>query len=206
MKMVGNVTSVRVLPGRNTGNIRCRIQGCNEIETLPHVLGACKQGALLRNDRHNKIVNLIADELKTKGWKVHVEFPCLSSDGSNRRVDILAFNERTREGFIIDPTVRFENAITQSDDVDNEKKLIYEPCIPDILKKCNLKKLKVIGLLIGARGTITKFFEDFRTTFGLPVSFRDEVAIHAIRGSHRIYHHHVYNPQSKSICQQSSQK
>ena len=136
--------------------------------------------------------HLIADKLKEKGYKVSVEMKCLSAEGSNRRVDILAFNETTREGYILDPTIRLEKSEEQPSDVHLEKKTIYDPCIPDIMKTCNLKKIEVIGLLIGARGTITKFFEDFRKKFSLPSSFSEEVAIAAIRGSYRIYSHHVY--------------
>ena len=59
-KMVGNVASVRAIPGRSTGTNRCRIPSCNEIETLPHVLGACRHGTLLRLERHNKVVKIIS--------------------------------------------------------------------------------------------------------------------------------------------------
>lgn len=44
LKMIGNVATVRHIPGRNSGTNRCRIDSCNKIETLPHVLGFCHQG------------------------------------------------------------------------------------------------------------------------------------------------------------------
>lgn len=90
-KMTGSVTAVRVNHGRNTGTNRCRIPSCNEIETIGHVLDACRQGELLRHNRHNKIVRIMAIALRDRHWKVIVEFNCVSSDGSNRRVDIIAY-------------------------------------------------------------------------------------------------------------------
>ncbi len=103
-KMVGNVTAVRAIPGRSTGRNRCRIPFCDETETLPHVLGKCIQGELLRHIRHNNIVQIMANELIKKSWTVVVEFSCISSDGSNRRIDLIAFNEKSKTGYIIDPT------------------------------------------------------------------------------------------------------
>ncbi|KAJ4440746.1 hypothetical protein ANN_08970 [Periplaneta americana] len=72
----------------------------------------------------------------------------LSVTDSTRRIDIIAFKESTRSGFIIDPTVRFETNEEQPAEVDKEKKNIYNPTIPYY----QLEELEVIGLLIGARG------------------------------------------------------
>lgn len=120
---------------------------------------------------------------------------CLhSSDGSNRRIDLIAFNEKSKTGYIIDPTIRFEFDENQSILVDEEKKRIYEPCIPDVKEKLKLKSLEVIGLLIGARGTLTKFFLDFCTKFKIE-NVIENIGIEAIKGSCKIYNNHIYDPQ-----------
>jgi len=70
---------------------------------------------------------------------------------STKRVDILCYKEETKEGFILDPTVRFEvnyreadpdnpdpklrEKIDQAQAVDIEKKKHYEPCIPYFLDR-----------------------------------------------------------------------
>ncbi|KAJ4445028.1 hypothetical protein ANN_06827 [Periplaneta americana] len=77
--------------------------------------------------------------------------------GSTRRIDIIAFKESTRFGFIIDPTVRFETNEEQPAEMDNEKKNIYNPTIPYYLQKYQLEELEVIGLLVGARVAIGLF-------------------------------------------------
>ena len=47
IKMSCNATAVRSVPGRSFNTTRCRLLGCNETETLPHVLGFCRKGELL---------------------------------------------------------------------------------------------------------------------------------------------------------------
>ena len=105
------------------------------------------------------------------------------------------FHSRTRTGFIIDPTIRMEKNLSQPEEVNEEKKAIYEPCIPNLCEKYNLSCIEVIGLFIGARGTITNFFENFRKKFKLPKNLRDQVVLTALKGSSQILQHHLYNYQ-----------
>ncbi|KAJ4429926.1 hypothetical protein ANN_22130 [Periplaneta americana] len=95
IKMSCNVTAVRSVPGRTFSTTRCRHPGCSETETLGHVLGFCKKGELLRNNRHHRARTAIANLLRNRGWEVHEEIHCVSEDDSHRRVDIIAINRRT---------------------------------------------------------------------------------------------------------------
>ena len=195
--MNANVTalrSVRSNPGRSIDGNQCRICGA-EKETLGHVLGSCTRGELIRNHRHHGIREIIAKALIKKGWKVAQEVHCQAENGSNNRVDIIAYDDKTKEGFILDPTVRIENGESeeQAVAVDLEKRQIYEPCIKDLVYKFQLKKLEVIGLYVGARGTITKFFQNFMSRFLLPSTITDDILMHALRGSIKIYNHHINN-------------
>ncbi|KAJ4443032.1 hypothetical protein ANN_04682 [Periplaneta americana] len=128
LKITANLAAVRSIPGRSLDATRCR-HGCPEIETLAHVLGFCEQGLLLRNSRHHLVRSKIAAALRTKGWIVGEEISCLAENGSTRRVDILAYNADTKQGIIVDPTVRFEVGCHQSAEVHLEKKSIYEPTV-----------------------------------------------------------------------------
>ncbi|KAJ4442880.1 hypothetical protein ANN_04473 [Periplaneta americana] len=148
IKMVGNVAAVRAVPGRSQDN-RCR--HCHkEVETLAHVQGSYPHGEALRNARHHQVRSIIATALKDADYNTF-EVHGLSVTGSTRRIDIIAFKESTRSGFIIDPTVRFETDVVQPAEVDNEKMNIYNTTIPYYLQKYQLKELEVIGLLVGAR-------------------------------------------------------
>ncbi|KAJ4438771.1 hypothetical protein ANN_14722 [Periplaneta americana] len=120
IKMVGNVAAVRAVPERSQDN-RCR-HFHNEVETLAHVLGSCPHGEALRNTRHHQVRSIIATALKHADYNTFEEVHGLSVTGSTRRIDIIAFKESTRSGYIIDPTVRFETDEEQPAEVDNEKK------------------------------------------------------------------------------------
>jgi hypothetical protein len=126
LKMVGDVVAVRAIPGRNRSqDNRCRHCSEYETETLSHVLGNCEHRNLLRNSRHHRIRTTIANALRNVGLGVYEEEDCNSDAGSNRRVDIIAFDEGTRSGFAIHPTVRTESSQDQPEDVNTEKQGIY---------------------------------------------------------------------------------
>ncbi|KAJ4442515.1 hypothetical protein ANN_04102 [Periplaneta americana] len=143
--------------------------GCNETETLGHVLGFCRKMELLRNNRHHKARTGIADVLKRRGWEVYEEIHCVSSLDSNRRADIVAIHRTQSKGIILDPTIRFERDALQAQHVDEEKKSIYESCIPYLSEKYNLptSQWSVSGLLFGARGTLPKFTWNILKALGL---------------------------------------
>jgi len=92
---------------------------------------------------------------------------------------------------MIDPTIRFERDEAQANDVHQEKVGIYEPCISNIMQQYSLNSVEIIGLLIGARETIYKQFEDLRRRFNLCSKLRDGVALHAIKSSIRIFNSHL---------------
>ncbi|KAJ4434511.1 hypothetical protein ANN_23073 [Periplaneta americana] len=71
-------------------------------------LGACPHGELLRNSRHHKIRSLLASALRGKNYQVEEEVHGLSTNGSTRRIDIIAIPTRSTSGFIIDQIVRME--------------------------------------------------------------------------------------------------
>ncbi|KAJ4435441.1 hypothetical protein ANN_18056 [Periplaneta americana] len=134
-------------------------------------------GLLLRNSRHHLERSKIATALRNKGWIVEEEISCLAENGSTIRVDILAYNADTKQGIIVDPTIRFEVECHQSAEVHLEKKSIYDPIVNYFKLKNALIHVEVFGLLIGARGTIPDFFEEFRRQFALPTSLRDDIVI-----------------------------
>ncbi|KAJ4435195.1 hypothetical protein ANN_23771 [Periplaneta americana] len=138
IKMPCNLTAVRSVPGRAFSTTRCRQPGCNETETLGHVLGFCRKEELLRNNRHHRVRGAIACLLRNKGWEVHEEVHCISEDDSHRRADIIAINRQQQKAIIIDPTIRMERDLNQAHQVDQEKRAIYEPCIPYFSAKYNI--------------------------------------------------------------------
>jgi uncharacterized alpha/beta hydrolase family protein len=114
------------------------------------------------------------------------------TNGSTGRFDILTFEKGSKKGFMIDPTVRFEIDVNQPESVNLEKITKYTPAIMDLLEKYQLNEIEIIGLFVGARGTISNLFENFRKRFQLPKKLNQDVALAAIKGSAQLLHNHLH--------------
>ncbi|KAJ4439981.1 hypothetical protein ANN_08112 [Periplaneta americana] len=169
------VAPVRAVSGRSRDGIRC----LSEIETLPHILGFCPYSEALRNIRHHAVRSMMAEALKEVEFTVHQEVQGLATQGSVRRIDIIAIKN---SAYILDLTIRFETHADQPHEVDSEKKRIYEPKIPFYNDKYSLSHIDVIGLIVGARGTIPSFFANKCKNLGLTHSIVKEIAISALKG------------------------
>ncbi|KAJ4440738.1 hypothetical protein ANN_08962 [Periplaneta americana] len=110
--------------------------------------------------------------------------PGRSLDGSRCRhgcpetetlAHVQAYSQTTKKGYIIDSTIRIETGSSQPEDVNKEKINIYLPTVDYFKAKYQLEDIEVIGLLIGARGVIPKFFESFRKTFELPQTLTADI-------------------------------
>ncbi|KAJ4447060.1 hypothetical protein ANN_09049 [Periplaneta americana] len=200
--MVGYVAPVRAVPGRSRDGTRCR-RCLSEIETLPHILGFCPYSEVLRNIRHHAVRSMLAETLKEVGFTVHQEVQGLATQGSVRRIDIIAI--KNNSAYILDPTIRFETHADQPHEVDSEKKRIYEPTIPFYKDKYSLFHIDVIGLMVGARGTIPSFFANKCKNLGLTHSIVKEIAISALKGSVQILRNHLYGKNTGILLEASKE-
>ena len=192
IKMVANSTDVRAHPGKPLDMQLCRYsESCKKIETLQHVLGNCPHGELLRTNGHNKVRTCLANALRKNKLEVYEEISCTDSNGDEKRADIIAINPRTRDAVMFDPTIRFEQSQIQPEEVNREKQDWYKDSIPVYIEKLNLRSLKIIGLLVGARGTITNLLVNTCQEFGIPDSVIEEISTIALRRSCQIYLNHV---------------
>ncbi|KAJ4440121.1 hypothetical protein ANN_08258 [Periplaneta americana] len=116
--------------------------------------------------------------------------PRVATQGSVRRIDIIVI--KNNSAYILDPTIRFETHADQPHEVDSEKKRIYEPTIPFYKDKYSLSHIDMIGLMVGARGTIPSFFANKCKNLGLTHSTVKEIAISALKGSVHILRDHLY--------------
>ncbi|KAJ4432134.1 hypothetical protein ANN_20750 [Periplaneta americana] len=196
--MNANLAAVRGVPGRSLDGSRCR-HGCPETENLAHVQGQCNRGLLLRNARHHHVRSLIASALRKKSWTVEEEVFCLATNGSSRRIDIIAYSQTTKKGYIIDPTIRIETGSSQPEDVNQEKINIYLPTVDYFKAKYQLEDIEVIGLLIGARGVSLKFFERFRKTFELPQTLTADIITSVLKRSCQILKYAIRKVQDNRV-------
>ena len=177
---------------------------CRRCHTEPekpcHVLGSCPYGALLRNQRHHKLKNRLADLLREKGFQCTVEAHCVDGLGSNRFIDILAVKPGSHTAFIVDPTVRYESNHDVAAEVQADKEGTYLSCIPDLRRKYRQignKTVEVVGLWMGARGTISSQFLAFFDRVGLDRKHLPELAVTVLADSVGMIHHHISGPERR---------
>ena len=128
-----------------------------------------------------------------RGWIAEQEVVCQDVNGISRRVDIFVYNPITSKGFILDPTIRMESDFDQFELVNREKKDIYEPCIPYFSQRYNIRDIEVIGLYVGARGTITKQFVQFLKDFKIPLAVIDTIVTMVLKAGSLICNQHLYS-------------
>ena len=125
------------------------------------MLGACGFGSNRRLARHHKLKHALAAMLRERGLQTIDEAGCSDASGGSRFIDILAFEPSpSRKAYIVDLTVRYEANEEIDEIVQSEKAAIYAPCIPDLQRRYKdefgQRDYEVIGLWLGARGTISK--------------------------------------------------
>ena len=94
---------------------------------------------------------------------------------------------------LLDPTIRFEINEQQPLEVCREKQNIYEPCCDHLGKQYNIRTWKVIGLMFGARRTISR--NTLEILKNLKVSDKTIIAIVSsiLKSSLSIISHHLYS-------------
>ena len=111
--------------------------------------------------------------------------------------DIIAIDSVRKKGFVTDPTVRFEHESQQAQDVDAEKKRMYEPCLLYRADKYRLVygelAWEVIELFSGARGIVSKFVVDFWKRFDLNMCALVDVAQDILSYSVHLISSHIYS-------------
>ena len=177
-----------------SASILCR-RCLRERETPSHVLGACPFGELMRNNRHHKVKFTLADMLKEKGFHCMIEAHCLDGDGRNRFVDILAIKPGHNTAYIIDPTIRWESNGDVGNEVQIEKRNIYESCFDDLRLKYPIignRECEVVGLWFGARGVISRQVVDFFNKVGLETKALPDLAESILMASINMIARHIH--------------
>lgn len=194
-----NSMANRATGGRSVGSRRCRVPTCSEnetTETLPHIRGSCPKTELLRNNAHHKVRTAIADIFRAKSYEVFEEVHCVAqADGhtQNRRADIVVVDRENGRGWVLDPTIRWEtNDRDQDRQVDEEKKRIYEPCIPFLSQQYGVGAWEVVGLWFGARGTASKLLLEFFKAHNIPKASLFTICMLVLRDTLRIIQFFLY--------------
>ncbi|KAJ4441003.1 hypothetical protein ANN_10852 [Periplaneta americana] len=191
IKMKCNRIPVCTLPGRTLDSTHCR--RCDEQETLPHVLGFCHHGELLRINRHNTVRSIITASIRQNAfYEVYEEVACVSSDGSTRRADIIIIDRQKDKGVILDPTIHFEMHEQQPQKVCREKQVICEPCCQYLGAKYHITHWTVFGLMSSARDTISRKTLNQLKQFKISDATIDAIGSHVLKSALAVISNHLY--------------
>ncbi len=197
IKLNCNYANLNGVPGVESASNLCR--KCNrENETIAHVTGSCPSSNQQIIARHHSAKHQLADLLRQKEYECFEEVYAIDTDGRSRFSDIVAFDRKSRNAYIIDPTIRYETSdINQDSTIQMEKKTIYEKCIPFYEEKYSAaygkRNWSVRGLWLGGRGTVGKsaieFFKDFKLDISKLSVISEEILVRTIQ----IIKNHIYS-------------
>ena len=152
----------------------------------------------MRLARHNKVKHVLTSLLKEQGFDCYEEVQCTDGNGSIRKADIVAFAPRSRQAFIVDPTVRYETNADTGQEVQAEKERLYASCADSLNelfdKKHGRREFRVFGLWMGGRGTVSTEMLKFFDHFHLDKRVLPALAEMVLSASIRMLHHHVNGP------------
>lgn len=197
IKLNTGYANLRGVPGVAEGQSDRLCRRCRkETETIPHVLGFCPFGNNRRISRHHSLKHKLADLLKQKGYHCILEAHAVDLDGRNRYNDIIAFDNKSDNAYIIDPTIRYESNNDVGTSVQQEKESIYAPCIPDLLLRYpqfGQRNYKVIGLWCGSRGTISSQMVNFFDEFNIDKKHLPVISEAILVDTIKMIHFHIYS-------------
>ena len=195
LKLSFNYANLAGVPGSSQASSNLCRRCFREKETIAHVLGTCPFGLNRRSARHHAVKHAIAELLRSKGFYTVDEAPCIDELGSRRFFDILAFDGNSRRAYIIDPTVRYKTNADVDQAVREEKRQIYQGCIPDLKQKYTQfgeREYKVLGMWFGARGGVGESALELFENLDLPKDRISDITTRIISDSIRIIHQHIY--------------
>ncbi|KAK3592171.1 hypothetical protein CHS0354_000078 [Potamilus streckersoni] len=170
---------------RHTAKINCR--HCKAPgETICHVLCACPWTLPLRVKRHDKIVQLLVEQLKRGGFCV-MEEPHYRVLGSLYKPDLVT--TKGGRSWIIDPTIIWEgNDLGDRSVKANRTKAQKYDCLRDLVAtQTNTVCEGAYGLVLGVRGTIPSVAEDVLRMLSLDTKeFKNRLVEWTLRMSARI--------------------
>lgn len=109
-------TRLRASRGRPGAPIRCDL-GCNAAESVGHILQRCPFVAPWRTWRHDRVADLLAQQLTRKGWNVQKE-PAIRTPAGLRKPDLI-ITESNRAVVLDIQVVADSHASTLDSEADN---------------------------------------------------------------------------------------
>ena len=162
---------------------RCRA-GCNNAETLNHVLQQCPRTHVARVKRHDAVVSYVARALRNRNFTV-LEEQHFIREGVLRKPDLVAY-QGTR-GLVIDGQVVGEQA--DLDRAHRRKVDYYENLVDDVRARTGAQEIKFTSITLSARGLWSRKSADQLNQLGV-ITRRDVkvISTKAIVGGLNAFH------------------
>lgn len=140
-------------------------------ETCSHILGACPMVRDSRIRRHHKVCDLVVARAQRLGWSVEREKRWTVPSGAVLAPDFVC--TKADQALIVDVTIRYELKEDSLEVARLEKVTKYRPLIPVLLRElAGVRRVRVFGLPVGARGKWPAFNGTFLRALGLQQSLR----------------------------------
>lgn len=157
-------TRSRTSRGRSAKDRMCRA-GCNNVETLNHVLQNCPRTHGARIKRHDALVNYIDRSAAQRGFVVLKEKKIRLPTGINLKPDLIALNDQ--DAIIVDAQVVSDSCKLKDRHIDKVKKYNTSEVKDYIFNKYNKDLKSVTSLTVNWRGVLCKESIEDLTKLGL---------------------------------------
>lgn len=187
IKLRINALPTRSRRFRGTARYRQCRAGCNYPESNEHIMQRCSRTKSHRRERHNRVVEVLADELRARDFTQVDAGPTMRA-GAVWYPDLIAVKEDT--AYVVDARIIGDNV---SEREAYESKVGKYRDIPGMAKHIKtryaVERVKFGAAILTRRGLVGPRTDRFcRKVLGLPNSSMCKAALECIRGSLRIYH------------------
>ena len=142
--------------------------------------------------------NDLTELVREKEYVCFNEVYAVDTEGRSRFSDIIAFDTKSNNAYIIDPTVRYETSDPEQDKkIREEKREIYEKCVPFYAEKYmasfGIRNWSVIGLWFGSRGCFGESVLDFIKQFKIDPCKLKDISESVLIKTIQIINSHIYH-------------
>uniref|UniRef100_A0AAY4CRI0 Reverse transcriptase domain-containing protein n=1 Tax=Denticeps clupeoides TaxID=299321 RepID=A0AAY4CRI0_9TELE len=151
LQLRANVYPTRESLNRGISGALLHCRKCSsKYESCSHILGQCPAVQAARIARHNKICDILVDEVKRLGWETHKEPRLYTTKGELRKPDIIFVREDV--AIVIDVTVRWEFDSHSLAKAASEKVVYYQSLEQQVRDYTDTQTVHFFGFPVGERG------------------------------------------------------
>lgn len=187
IQLASGVLSTRLRAARGNPDASTLCDCCGRVESLGHILQVCERTHRGRNDRHNRVVDLVSSKLESRGFTV-VHEPRIRTGGGIRKPDIVAYKPGDT-AVVIDVTIVSDAA--ELDQEHGHKVRYYD--VPEVrsfvglLADCEPSAVGFGAAAFNWRGALSKTSSQFLSVLGIGIDSQELMSIRLLEMGLKIY-------------------